>query len=113
MHTTRTPQMKSWLQQAISAKTKRRRHSILPVGNLFWLAGWCRGYRSSNKEVLGLFHDDGIYAVVAKSLSDGSGYRIISLPTDVRSNEIPVSLFFCSLLAVEPRPKVSHITLVS
>ena len=36
---------------------------------------------SSNKEVLGLFHDDGIYAVVAKSLSSGAGYRIISLPT--------------------------------
>jgi hypothetical protein len=39
------------------------------------------GIWSSNKEVLGLFHDDGIYAVVAKSLNDGSGYRIISLPT--------------------------------
>jgi hypothetical protein len=39
------------------------------------------GIWSSNKEVLGLFHDDGIYAAVAKSLSDGSGYRIISLPT--------------------------------
>ncbi|MGB7947981.1 MAG: hypothetical protein WCH75_09900 [Candidatus Binatia bacterium] len=39
------------------------------------------GIWSSNKEVLGLFHDDGIYAVVGKSLSDGAGYRIISLPT--------------------------------
>jgi hypothetical protein len=26
-------------------------------------------------------HDDGIYAIVAKSLSDGAGYRVISLPT--------------------------------
>jgi hypothetical protein len=35
----------------------------------------------ANKQALGLFHDDGIYAVVGKSLSQGDGYRIISLPT--------------------------------
>jgi hypothetical protein len=44
---------------------------------------------SNNKEVLGLFHDDGIYAVVAKSLSDGSGYRIISLPTALDQTKYP------------------------
>ena len=44
---------------------------------------------SSNKEVLGLFHDDGIYAVVAKSLSDGTGYRIISLPTAPDQTKYP------------------------
>ena len=44
---------------------------------------------SSNKEVLGLFHDDGIYAVLAKSLSDGSGYRIISLPTAPDQTKYP------------------------
>jgi hypothetical protein len=44
---------------------------------------------SSNKEVLGLFHDDGVYAVVAKSLSDGSGYRIISLPTAPDQTKYP------------------------
>jgi len=33
-----------------------------------------------NRQILGLFHDDGIYAVVGKSLAEGSGYRIISLP---------------------------------
>jgi len=32
------------------------------------------------RQALGLFHDDGIYTVVAKSLSQGDGYRIISLP---------------------------------
>ena len=47
------------------------------------------GYWSSNKEVLGLFHDDGIYAVVAKSLSDGVGYRIISLPTAPDQTKYP------------------------
>jgi hypothetical protein len=31
--------------------------------------------------IVGLFHDDAIYAVVAKSLADGTGYRIMSLPS--------------------------------
>ena len=47
------------------------------------------GVWSSNKEVLGLFHDDGIYAVVAKSLSDGVGYRVISLPTAPDQTKYP------------------------
>jgi hypothetical protein len=34
----------------------------------------------ADKNTLGLFHDDGIYAVVAKALAQGEGYRIISLP---------------------------------
>jgi 4-amino-4-deoxy-L-arabinose transferase-like glycosyltransferase len=34
----------------------------------------------ANRQVLGSFHDDGIYAVVGKSLAEGNGYRIISLP---------------------------------
>jgi hypothetical protein len=52
---------------------------------------------SSNKEVLGLFHDDGIYAVVAKSLSNGSGYRIISLPTAPNQTKYP--FLYSSLLS--------------
>jgi hypothetical protein len=35
----------------------------------------------TNKKILGLFHDDGIYTVVAKLLYQGDGYRIISLPS--------------------------------
>jgi hypothetical protein len=55
------------------------------LGLLIGIAGvW-----SSNKEVLGLFHDDGIYAVVAKSLHDGAGYRIISLPTAPDQTKYP------------------------
>ena len=34
----------------------------------------------ANKQILGLFHDDGIYAVVGKALAQGEGYRILSLP---------------------------------
>ena len=32
-----------------------------------------------NTDIFGLLYDDGIYTVVAKSLSEGEGYRIISL----------------------------------
>ncbi|HET8562943.1 MAG TPA: hypothetical protein VFM35_03605, partial [Candidatus Binatia bacterium] len=40
-------------------------------------------------EVLGLFHDDGIYAVVAKSISEGNGYRIVSLPNSAPQTKYP------------------------
>jgi hypothetical protein len=43
----------------------------------------------ANKEALGLFHDDGIYAVVAKAISQGDGYRIISLPTAPPQTKYP------------------------
>lgn len=32
--------------------------------------------------IVGLFHDDGIYVVVAKAINEGKGYRIISLPRE-------------------------------
>lgn len=58
----------------------------------------------TNKQVIGLFHDDGIYTVVAKSLYQGDGYRIISLPTSPPQTKYP---FFYSYLlswiwAVDP-----------
>ena len=40
----------------------------------------------ANSKILGLFHDDGIYTVVAKSLYQGDGYRIISLPSAPLAN---------------------------
>ena len=43
----------------------------------------------ANKQALGLFHDDGIYAVVAKAISQGDGYRIISLPTAPPQTKYP------------------------
>lgn len=43
----------------------------------------------ANKQVLGLFHDDGIYAVVAKAVYQGEGYRIISLPTSPPQTKYP------------------------
>jgi diacylglycerol kinase len=58
----------------------------------------------TNKQVIGLFHDDGIYTVVAKSLYQGGGYRIVSLPTSPPQTKYP---FFYSYLlswiwAVDP-----------
>jgi hypothetical protein len=44
---------------------------------------------SINKNVIGLFHDDGIYAVLAKSISEGAGYQITSLPTVVNQTKYP------------------------
>jgi hypothetical protein len=32
--------------------------------------------------VIGLFHDDGVYTVLAKAVAEGKGYRAISLPTE-------------------------------
>jgi hypothetical protein len=43
----------------------------------------------ANKKILGLFHDDGIYAVVAKSVYQGDGYRIISLPSAPPQTKYP------------------------
>ena len=74
----------SFLQEKSGSKFRFLPWAIL-LGLLIGIAGvW-----SSNKEVLGLFHDDGIYAVVAKSLHDGAGYRIISLPTAPDQTKYP------------------------
>ena len=43
----------------------------------------------ANKQALGLFHDDGIYAVVAKAIYQGDGYRIISLPESPPQTKYP------------------------
>src|SRR6266849_5220060 len=54
---------------------------------------------------VGLFHDDGIYAVTAKALAEGRGYRIISLPDQIPQTKYPI--LFPALLAgiwkLEPR----------
>jgi 4-amino-4-deoxy-L-arabinose transferase-like glycosyltransferase len=53
---------------------------LLLGGAAFW---------GANKRALGLFHDDGIYTVVAKALSQGDGYRIISLPVAPPQTKYP------------------------
>jgi hypothetical protein len=50
--------------------------SVVALGLLLGTAA----FWGANKAVLGLFHDDGIYAVVGKALAQGDGHRILSLP---------------------------------
>jgi hypothetical protein len=38
---------------------------------------------------VGLYHDDGVYAVTAKALAEGRGYRIISLPQEIPQTKYP------------------------
>jgi hypothetical protein len=76
-----TPCVKSWFQGRFRLKKSASKFRFLPWAILLGLLISIAGVWSSDKQVLGLFHDDGIYAVVAKSLHDGAGYRIISLPT--------------------------------
>jgi hypothetical protein len=47
----------------------------------------------------GTFHDDGIYLVTAKSLAQGDGYRILSLPSEAVQTKYPF-LFPVALAAV-------------
>jgi hypothetical protein len=37
----------------------------------------------------GLFHDDDIYLVTAKSLAEGTGYKIVSLPSAIPQTKYP------------------------
>jgi 4-amino-4-deoxy-L-arabinose transferase-like glycosyltransferase len=64
------------------------------------LAGSCLLYFAAlAPERFGFYHDDGIYAVMAKSLASGHGYRIISLPdTPVQTKSPPLYPFLLSLV---------------
>lgn len=58
---------------------------VLIAGTVLGLVAWS----GLNKDNLGLFHDDGIYTVVAKSLAEGEGYRIASLPNSPPQTKYP------------------------
>ncbi|MBM3745069.1 MAG: hypothetical protein FJW34_04670 [Acidobacteria bacterium] len=53
---------------------------------------------------LGLFHDDSLYWVCAKSLAEGSGYRILSLPEQPHQTKYPplYSLLLAAVWKVTP-----------
>ena len=63
---------------------------LLFVGWAYWTA--------LHAPAVGMFHDDGIYAVTAESLATGRGYRIVSLPTEIAQTKYPI--LFPALLAV-------------
>jgi hypothetical protein len=61
------------------------------------LLAWVYGTALAAPAV-GLFHDDGVYAVTAKALATGRGYRIVSLPGEIPQTKYPI--LFPALLAV-------------
>src|SRR5947207_2072128 len=70
--------------QRAERKNVRLGWTILPIlfaGILYVLA--------LDGNQLGFYQDDGIYAVTAKSIADGSGYRIISLPGEPYQTKYP------------------------
>ena len=59
-----------------------------------WLAGFSlivagAGLSAIHGQAAGLYHDDGIYVAVAKSLVEGEGYRNGSLPTNPAQTKYP------------------------
>ena len=80
----------------------------LPLVVLLALALSCLAFFSA-PNIIGLFHDDGIYAVVAKALSEGSGYRIISLPGDPYQTKYPFLYSYLLSWAWSFNPDISEI----
>jgi hypothetical protein len=56
-------------------------------------------WRFARMDHLGVLGDDGTYLVTAKSLAEGRGYRILSLPGEPRQTKFPI-LFPLALAAV-------------
>ena len=100
-----TLHVKFWLRRSFQQEQNGGELRFFPWVILLGLLVGGASYWSSNKEVLGLFLDDGIYAVVAKSLSDGAGYRIISLPTTPDQTKYPFlySYILSWLWSLDPR----------
>jgi hypothetical protein len=63
--------------------------ALLPAVRLLWL--------SRDNPHLGFYHDDGVYWVTAKSIAQGAGYRIVSLPGQPLQTKYPP--LFSTLLA--------------
>jgi hypothetical protein len=74
--------------------------TVIALGLLLGAAA----FWGANKSILGLFHDDGIYVVVGKSLAQGDGYRILSLPAAPAQTKYPFlySYLISWLWALEP-----------
>ena len=63
----------------------------------------------SAPNIIGLLHHVGIYAVVAKALSEGHGYRIISLPGDPYQTKYPFLYSYLISWAWSINPLISEI----
>jgi hypothetical protein len=64
--------------------------ALIPAVRLLWL--------SRDNPHLGFYQDDGLYWVTAKSIAEGSGYRIVSLPGEPHQTKYPP--VFPALLAL-------------
>jgi hypothetical protein len=58
----------------------RARLAACLVISAAFLPSACLAWRFRTMPQLGAYHDDAVYMVTAKSLAEGSGYRILSLP---------------------------------
>lgn len=70
----------------VSARGGHRLTVLLSVVLLASLAFYLSALRTDR---FGAYHDDGIYVATAKSLADGQGYRIVSLPGDPAETKYP------------------------
>jgi len=71
------------------------RRAFLLVWAVLVVAAYLAAWRAP---AVGFFHDDGLYAVTAKALAEGQGYRITSLPTPIPQTKYPV--LFPALLSI-------------
>ena len=71
------------------------RRALLLVWAVLVAAAYLAAWRAPAS---GFFHDDGLYAVTAKALAEGQGYRITSLPTPIPQTKYPV--LFPALLSI-------------
>jgi len=67
---------------------KRVRGSTAGLLAVLALAAWLYGW-AQDPARFGFYHDDGVYAVMAKSLAEGRGYRILSLPGEPAQTKYP------------------------
>jgi 4-amino-4-deoxy-L-arabinose transferase-like glycosyltransferase len=57
--------------------------------SLFWIGVGALPLLVINRQTIGLFHDDGLYAIAAKALATGRGYRSLSLPGEPFQTKYP------------------------
>ena len=60
--------------------------AALAIAAAMLIGGWMR----MTPGVAGAFHDDGVYALTAKALANGDGYRLIQLPGAPPQTKYPI-----------------------
>lgn len=82
------------LPQAVHAKGSERLCITLLALGAFAVGVW-----AGRPYAIGVFHDDGVYAVLAKALATGQGYRYLHLPGAPAATHYPPGYpFFLSLV---------------